>query len=152
MTSHAEAETIHYTADVVLLSTDGQVLLIKRRWEPYKGQWAFPGGHVDPGETSRVAAARELAEETGIRLEPDQLRQVGAFDAPDRDPRGRYVTVAYAAAVTDRSRFQPNPSDDAVEARWWRLAGLPQLAFDHRAILARVTSDEPYAEEQCRPL
>src|SRR5687768_8044699 len=93
------SETIRYTADVVATSPDGHVLLIERGWDPHKGQWAHPGGHVDPGETSRDAAARELAEEAGVYAAPEELDQIGTFDQPDRDPRGRYVTVAYHLTV-----------------------------------------------------
>lgn len=146
MTTHANAEAIRYTADAVLLTIDGRVLLIKRRWDPCAGRWAFPGGHVDAGETSRDAAVRELEEETGIRIAAGEpWRQVGVFDDPDRDPRGRYVTVAYAIALPEA--IAPTPGDDAAEARWWPVSNLPPLAFDHIAILKRVCSIEPYAEE-----
>ncbi|MEU6503889.1 NUDIX hydrolase [Streptomyces californicus] len=124
-------ETIRYTADVVLLAA-GHVLLIQRRWNPHAGSWALPGGHVDAGETSLQAAARELAEETGITVPVDVLRQVGAFDAPGRDPRGR-VTVAYTATLP--APVAPTPLDDAADARWWPLNNLPDLAFDHADIL-----------------
>lgn len=136
-------ETIRYTADVVLLTGNRRagrlpfdVLLIERGWDPFEGSWALPGGHVDPGETSRAAAARELFEETGVRVDADRLRQLGVYDAPDRDPRGRYVTVAYVAVV---DRLVPMAGDDAVAARWWPLNDLPELAFDHANILSDVT-------------
>jgi 8-oxo-dGTP diphosphatase len=137
---HETAETIRYTADVVLLTDDGQVLLIQRGHDPHAGKWAFPGGHVDQGESSRTAAVRELAEETGITFRGDALRQVGVFDEPGRDPRGRYVTVAYAAIV-DRP-IQPMPGDDAVQARWWPVTDLPELAFDHAEILGNILAKE----------
>lgn len=125
-------ETIRYTADVVLLAA-GHVLLIQRRWDPHAGSWALPGGHVDAGETSLQAAVRELKEETGITVPVDALCQVGAFDAPGRDPRGRYVTVAYTATLSEPDA--PTPLDDAADARWWPLTDLPPLAFDHADIL-----------------
>ncbi|MEV7477410.1 NUDIX hydrolase [Streptomyces halstedii] len=131
-------ETIRYTADVVVTTTDGRVLLIERGWDPHAGQWALPGGHVDPGETSRAAAARELAEETGVYAAPEELTQVGTWDAPGRDPRGRYVTVAYQLTVI--SGTPAEAGDDAVKVRWWPLADLPPLAFDHAAIIAAVTA------------
>ncbi|MFJ8697256.1 NUDIX domain-containing protein [Streptomyces roseolilacinus] len=126
--------TIRYTADVVVTTTDGHVLLIERGWPPHEGAWALPGGHVDPGETSRAAAARELAEEAGVYAMPEELVQVGVFDAPDRDPRGRYVTVAYHLTVLPGTPIQAG--DDAARAQWWPLHALPQLAFDHADILA----------------
>ncbi|MFD9832162.1 NUDIX domain-containing protein [[Kitasatospora] papulosa] len=131
-------ETIRYTADVVVTTTDGYVLLIERGWDPHKGQWALPGGHVDPGETSRTAAARELAEEAGVYAAPEELTQVGTWDAPGRDPRGRYVTVAYQLTVI--SGTPAEAGDDAVNVRWWPLADLPPLAFDHADIIATVTA------------
>jgi 8-oxo-dGTP diphosphatase len=137
------SETIRYTADVVLLTPNQRagvlpfdVLLIQRGWAPYEGAWAFPGGHVDVGETSRAAAARELAEETGIPVDPDALRQLGVYDAPNRDPRGRYVTVAYTLIV---DRTVPTAGTDARAARWWPLNELPGLAFDHADILSDLT-------------
>ncbi|MGA5363961.1 NUDIX domain-containing protein [Streptomyces purpurascens] len=130
-------ETIRYTADVVLLAA-GHVLLIERGWDPFKGRWALPGGHVDPGETSLAAAVRELEEETGITLPATEMRQVGAFDAPSRDPRGRYVSVAYTATLP--TQLQPTAGDDATAARWWPLHALPDLAFDHADILASTTT------------
>ncbi|MET9810809.1 NUDIX hydrolase [Streptomyces halstedii] len=133
MNTDTTEETIRYTADVVLLAAD-HVLLIERGWDPYAGRWALPGGHVDAGETSLDASARELEEETGITVPVADLRQVGAFDAPGRDPRGRYVTVAYTATLP--APVQPMAGDDAAAARWWPLEGLPDLAFDHAEIVA----------------
>ncbi|WP_405673202.1 NUDIX domain-containing protein [Streptomyces sp. NBC_01530] len=127
-------ETIRYTADVVVTTTDRYVLLIERGWDPFKGQWALPGGHVDPGETSRAAAARELGEEAGVYAAPEELEQIGTFDRPGRDPRGRYVTVAYHLTVIPGTIVEAG--DDATNAQWWPLSDLPPLAFDHADILS----------------
>lgn len=132
MTTTETFETIRFTSDVVLIAA-GHVLLIERGWDPFEGMWALPGGHVDPGETSLTAAARELAEETGITVPVEALRQAGTFDAPGRDPRGRYVTVAYTATLPQP--VQPSAGDDATAARWWPLTDLPELAFDHADII-----------------
>jgi 8-oxo-dGTP diphosphatase len=127
-------ETIRYTADIVVVTDDGHLLLIERGWDPYEGHWALPGGHVDPGETSLDAAARELTEETGVRVDPADLAPIGVFDAPDRDPRGRYVSVAYLARVPAGTRAVAGT--DARKAAWFPLDKLPRdLAFDHSTVI-----------------
>ncbi|WP_326768847.1 NUDIX hydrolase [Streptomyces sp. NBC_01591] len=134
MTETETYETIRYTADVVAMTPDGHVLLIERGWDPYEGHWALPGGHIDIREESRPAAVRELFEETRVRVDPGDLRQIGVWDAPGRDPRGRYVTVAYAVMVPADTVAQAG--DDARTARWWPLDDVPErLAFDHADIL-----------------
>ncbi|MFJ4329104.1 NUDIX domain-containing protein [Streptomyces tricolor] len=132
MSTDTTDETIRYTADVVLLAA-GHVLLIERDWDPFKGWWALPGGLLDTGESSLDASVRELEEETGITVPADDLRQVGAFDAP-----GRYVSFAYTATLP--ALVEPTAGDDATAARWWPLTALPDLAFDHADILARATA------------
>jgi len=144
-----------YTADVVAVTPDGRVLLIQRGWDPFEGAWALPGGHVDAGETALDAAVRELAEETGVRVAGTDLTLVGVFDRPGRDPRGRYVTVAYT--VTVPAGTTARAGDDAVDVLWVPLGapaeGLPAdsaLAFDHAEILTaahRVRLAAGYARQ-----
>lgn len=131
-------ETIRYTADVAVVRGD-DILLIERGWDPYKGKLALPGGHVDAGETSRQAAARELYEETGISVYPEELTFIGVWDDPDRDPRGRYVTAVYVLEV--HSGAEAQAGDDAVRIEWVPLHEHDQLrglAFDHFDIVWRV--------------
>ncbi|WP_411078352.1 NUDIX domain-containing protein [Streptomyces sp. cmx-10-25] len=135
--AHENHATIRYTADVIAVTDDDRVLLIKRGWPPFENHWALPGGHIDEGETGLQAAVRELEEETGVRVAEDELRPVGVWDQPDRDPRGRYVTVTYLATVP--AHTQAVAGDDARDARWWPLTDLPErLAFDHADILNAV--------------
>ncbi|MFF4531523.1 NUDIX domain-containing protein [Streptomyces sp. NPDC001407] len=127
-------ETIRYTADSVIFTPDGHVLLVERGWEPYEGHWALPGGHVDIEETSLDAAARELGEEAGVPVAAGDLHQLGVWDKPGRDPRGRYVTVAYFAVVPAGTTLVAG--SDARAVRWWPLGALPApLAFDHADII-----------------
>ena len=129
------------TADCVVTTPCGEVLLIRRGNEPFKGCWALPGGFMEMDETIEHCAVRELMEETGIEVVEDELHLVGVYSAPGRDPRGRTVTAAYAVRVSDG--MQATAGDDAAELRWWPLAALPPLAFDHAQIISDAISGPP---------
>ncbi|MFG2667658.1 NUDIX domain-containing protein [Streptomyces sp. NPDC048387] len=128
-----ENETV-YTADVVALTPGGEVLLIERDRPPFEAAWALPGGRVGAGEAPFVAAARELAEETGVHVAVGNLHQIGVWDQVGRDPRGTYVTFAYMVIVPDGT--PATAGDDARTARWWPAKDLPDLAFDHADIIS----------------
>ena len=121
------------TADCLVTNPAGEVLLVQRGRDPYRGCWALPGGFMEMDETLPHCAVRELQEETGLCVEEDSLRLVGVFSAVDRDPRGRTVTAAYATRVADGS--EAHAGDDAAALRWWPLQALPPLAFDHRQVI-----------------
>ncbi|HUV89665.1 MAG TPA: NUDIX domain-containing protein [Anaerolineae bacterium] len=124
------------TADVIIFTLRGndlQVLLIRRKYSPFEGMWAIPGGFVGISESLEEAARRELEEEAGVR--DVYLEQLYTFGDPGRDPRGRVITVAYFALVP-AAVISPRAGDDAAEARWWSVVHLPPLAFDHVGILA----------------
>jgi 8-oxo-dGTP diphosphatase len=123
------------TVDIVIVTREKKprVLLIRRKHEPYGGMWAIPGGHVEMDETLEAAARRELLEETGVRA--SRLEQLHTFGDPERDPRGRTISVAYLAQV-DPGRLKPVAADDAAEVAWHDLQHPPPLAFDHADILA----------------
>ncbi|MGW3496257.1 NUDIX hydrolase [Streptomyces sp. NPDC001020] len=125
------------------------VLLIQRGQEPYAGHWALPGGFVLPDESAETAARRELAEETGLVAAPGgadrpvvglHLEQLRTYSDPDRDPRMRVVSVAFAALVPDPppdsvredpqlASLEPRGGGDAAHARWLPYDGLvPQQA------------------------
>jgi len=123
------------TVDVVIFSlvdNDLQVLLVKRKYPPFAGIWALPGGFVHMDESLENAAMRELAEETGVT--DVYTEQLYTFGAPQRDPRTRVITVAYFALVPHHA-IQHRPGDDAAETAWHSVFGLPPLAFDHEEIL-----------------
>lgn len=132
-----EYERPALTVDLVIVrpGPDGaQVLLIQRGAEPFAGRWALPGGFVDKGESAEMAAVRELAEETGVSADLGDLRQVGTFTAPGRDPRGWTVSVAFCAHV--QAGTCAVAGDDAEQVRWAPLDELRGLAFDHDEIVA----------------
>jgi 8-oxo-dGTP diphosphatase len=124
------------TVDVVALAGEGMpsVLLIQRANEPFAGRWALPGGFVEQDEQVAQAARRELLEETGLQLEVDQLRLLGVYDTPGRDPRGWTVSVVYLSRLRERATV--TGADDARDARWFPADALPELAFDHALIIA----------------
>ena len=121
--------------DVVLFTIQGgtlKVLLVKRQRPPYRGAWALPGGIVGPEESVDDAALRELQEETSIsRI---YLEQLYTFGEPNRDPRGRVITVSYYALV-NWQQFQLKARQRVSEADWFAVKRLPELAFDHRRIV-----------------
>lgn len=121
------------TADCVVIAKENEpkVLLIQRGNEPFKGQWAFPGGFMNMEETTEQCAVRELEEETGLKV--TEIKQIGAYSKVDRDPRGRTVTVAYLVVI-DKAKAVKG-GDDAAKAQWFPISGLPKLAFDHEEIM-----------------
>lgn len=147
------------TVDLVVLTVRSHALctlVVRRGEEPFQGRWALPGGFVRDDEDLGAAAARELAEETGLCAHdpsaapvPDNgahLEQLATYGAPKRDPRMRVVSVAHLALAPDLPA--PRPGGDANSARWApveelldqaRAAGPDSpdaLAFDHAQILS----------------
>ena len=129
------------TVDLVILtlrSSALHVLLIRRGIEPYQGRWALPGGFIaNTSEDVFDAACRELREEANLDANGLHLEQLGAYGRPDRDPRGRIVSVAYLAIAPGLP--EPEAGTDAAAASWrpveeFSPGGSP-LAFDHRRIL-----------------
>src|SRR5688500_1249375 len=104
---------------------DLKMLLIERKGEPFAGMWALPGGFVGMDETLEQSARRELQEETGIsRL---YLEQLYTFGDPERDPRGRVITVAYYALVK-LTEHVLQAASDAQDVGWFSVSDLPALA------------------------
>ena len=132
------------TVDIVVFRwptpTEIEVLLIRRGNHPYLGCWALPGGFAEQGETVEQGAARELLEETGVT--GADLKLIGVYSKPGRDPRGWTISAAYAAVVPDASAVA---GDDAAEVRWAQVINEDgryrvdcTLAFDHDDILAEA--------------
>jgi len=123
------------TVDIVIFTIqnkDLKILLVKRKIEPFKGKWAIPGGFVKMNESLEEAAKRELEEETGVK--DVYLEQLYTFGEPKRDPRGRVITVSYMALVNSEN-IKLKAATDALDAQWFSVKKIPELAFDHKRIL-----------------
>ncbi|HPR33566.1 MAG TPA: NUDIX hydrolase [Prolixibacteraceae bacterium] len=122
------------TTDALVVTRENEqhcLLLVERKYDPYKGKWALPGGFVDIDEDLPEACARELKEETGIT--GLFLQQFATFGRPGRDPRGRTISVVFWAFVPEKLRV--TAGDDAARAKWFMIENLPELAFDHEQII-----------------
>ena len=113
-----------------ILTVDDKILLIKRKYDPFKYHWALPGGFVEYGETTANAVCREIKEETGLGTEIISLFDV--YSDPQRDPRGHTVSIVY---VLKKIGGELHSGDDANDARYFPLDTIPNLAFDHVKIL-----------------
>ena len=127
--------------DLVILTLRAaklHVLLVERGVEPYLGELALPGGFLNNAEEDILDAAhRELSEEANLDSPRLHLEQLGTYGAPNRDPRGRVISVAYLAIAPGLP--EPVAGTDAAGARWEPveevLSGCVKLAFDHHGIL-----------------
>ena len=123
------------TVDAVVFAffdAKAKLLLVNRKDEPYKGKWALPGGFVGIDEELEDAAARELAEETG--LAGVRLEQMHTFGRCGRDPRGRQITVAFMG-IAEKGLNRIRAGDDAAQVGWFDIEKLPKdMAFDHEKV------------------
>ncbi len=132
-------QEIAVTVDsVILKKAEGttKLLLIKRKNDPYKNNWALPGGFLEEDENLENGAKRELKEETGIEIE--SLKQFNTYGDIGRDPRGRTISIAFVGILNKDSQIVAG--DDAAEAKWFYLEELPNLAFDHFQIIQDANS------------
>lgn len=124
------------TTDALVFSVRrgrARVLLVNRKYDPYKGHWAVPGGFIEMDEELVDAAARELAEETG--LTDVTLTQMQTFGTVGRDPRGRQITVVFMGII-ENGPDRVQGGDDAAEARWFDIEDLPsKIGFDHTIVV-----------------
>ena len=128
-------QSIQLSVDAVVFGYEAgniSILLIKRKYEPFKDKWAIPGGFVLDDESLEEAVERELKDETGIKI--NYLEQLYTFGKPNRDPRGRVVSIAYFGLIRPNT-FKIYASTDAEQVQWFNINDLPDLSFDHKEIL-----------------
>lgn len=127
-----------------------QVLLVQRDDAAFAGKWSLPGVLVRAEETFADAARRALRTKAGIDATDWYLDQVGTFGAPDRDTRGRVVSVAHVALERSDELILV-PGGSVLRAEWVPVRHLPaeSLAFDHadmlRVAINRVQSKLRYS-------
>jgi len=115
----------------IILESDGNLLFVKRKKDPFKGVLSIPGGFVNLGEKVEVAAKREAYEETNLQVEPIAI--LGVYSDPLRDPRGHTISISFIGKITGGIA---KPGDDADSLKWASPDDSElQLAFDHRRIL-----------------
>ena len=107
------------------------VLLLNRKEEPFQGGWTLPGAFLQMEERFADTCARILR--TKLGMDKLYLEQLYSFDDPDRDPRGRAISVAYYALVNpEKLKFTAGTM--AGDVQWFNFRKLPALGFDHRQI------------------
>ncbi len=132
-----KAEHPLVTVDVVVFTIgedELKTLLIKRKFSPFEGDWALPGGFIQKSEEPETAARRELREETGV--DNIFLEQLYTFGNPKRDPRGRVLTVSYFALAPRHKLKISESSSESKATNLFSINKLPKLAFDHKEIIS----------------
>ncbi len=132
--------SISYSADNVVIRGNGdamELLLVQRKYPPFQGDWALPGGFIEECEAPMTASLRELAEETNLSLESSMAIPLKVRQAEMRDPRGRVITYPFLFWIGDR-QVSIAAGDDARQAQWVKLTDLGPLAFDHGAIVCEA--------------
>lgn len=129
-----EVELPRVTADLIINYKNQGIVLINRRYSPFEGFWALPGGHLETGKEDIVATAiREAKEETSLDVTEESIHLLGVYSDPNRDPRGHYLTVAFFCNIWEGV---PQALDDAKKIGVFPFMGLPGcMAFDHREII-----------------
>lgn len=125
----------------LFVSENNTLLMIRRKWNPYKDKLAFPGGFMESGkEDIFQTAVREFYEETGVCIEKDQISLLDIRSNPSRDPRGHVIDVGFLCVV-------PNPivileSTDETWPVWVTIDEInsDDLAFDHKEMFEVVKS------------
>lgn len=117
-----------------------EVLLLKRPNEPFKGEWALPGGYDAAGETTGDALHRIVEQKTGVDTKKDlaYIEQLYTFDTVDRDPRGHAVSVVYLGCGRDITLREATSHTAFLDVN-----NLPAIAYDHANIIK-------YAHERLR--
>lgn len=136
---------------LILLVRDGRILLTERAGDIYlAGHWAVPGGKVDDGETVTQAAAREVAEEVGLTLDPAALQFVGVTHhrPPHGDSRVGFAFLAEIDADTEPANLEP---DKCSQLAWHDPSRLPEPTMPYTREIVRLHLDKEVFSEHDWP-
>lgn len=117
---------------IVVINTEGEVLLVKRSVEPKKGMWCLPGGFMELGETPEQCALRELEEETGLAGKIETFLGVMSNNSP------RYNTVLITGYLVKNYSGSMIAGDDASSVGFFDSDGMPEIAFDTHKSFIRI--------------
>ena len=118
------------TVDGIIIK-DNKIVLIRRKFDPFKDYWALPGGFVEFNEKTEDAVIREISEETGLKTRIIKL--IGVYSDPLRDPRGHTVSIVYELEILNGKMIF---GDDASDVNLFNINELPEkLSFDHKRII-----------------
>lgn len=134
MRRYTQQKRFLFAVDCIIVGYDGQelkLLLIQRSFAPLKGKWSLVGGFVDENESAEGAAVRVLKTLTG--LDGLYMEQLHSFSDPQRDSVERTISIAYFALI-DIQKYKQQISEDYHPA-WFPINELPELIFDHTAIV-----------------
>jgi 8-oxo-dGTP diphosphatase len=122
----------------IVIEENSRILLVRRKYEPFKDHLEPPGGFVDKGEKVEDAAIREVKEETSLAVELVGI--LGVYSDPKRDPRGHTVSTVFIAKVirNNNGEIKAVAKDDAAEIKWLSIDSIDneKLGFDHGLILS----------------
>ncbi|MDQ3806618.1 MAG: NUDIX hydrolase [Thermoproteota archaeon] len=119
------------TVDVIL-ERDSNILMVRRKKDPFKDYLSLPGGFVNEGETVEEAMKREAMEETSLEVHPIDI--LGVYSDPTRDPRKHIMTTVFIGIIISG---EIRAGNDAASTEWIKLTSIEQqqVAFDHSQIL-----------------
>ena len=127
----------HLAVDAVIINAEDEIAIIRREDNDRLG---LPGGFAEPTETLLDTARQEVWEEIGLDLRWIEPYQLKIFDAVDRDPRSRIVSIAFYFRIPNNPKL--NAGGDAVDAGWMptaeALASHSRLYADHKEIIAAI--------------
>ncbi len=131
--------TMRLTVDAVVI-VQGQIVLIRRKKPPFLDKLVFPGGHVEETDISLAAACcRELAEEIGLTVSPDNLTFLTILDHPDRDPRpGRRISIVFQISLDSLPDLTAGSDAEAIEVVDLDCLTPDLVGFDHYLAIAAM--------------